>query len=259
MRFFRIPFNSDEEGGTTEGRSNRLQKYIHAQSVQDMSRLASEISPEVRQIIGSNVQALLGYLPPAEFNTSIMASKENFQNLLASAMLTGYFMHAMETRMHMDEMFEKEPNAEPDSEINTNISTIPGTDTETQTLQHPGELFGGSELMPDSLDAFVEPPSTVAPLTADALDAFNETHFETEVFDDDGGRFLSARELAAQTEGSESSDKLNIQLEINTRMNRAELARLLKELREFQGQEQPEPRQENSQPLEPLDGDDSEN
>lgn len=112
MKFFRIPFNPDEET-PHEGRSNRLQKYIQAQSVQDMSRMASEISPDVRQMIGSNVQALLGYLPASEFNTTVMASKESLQNLLASAMVTGYFMHAMETRMGMEDIFAPPAEAEP--------------------------------------------------------------------------------------------------------------------------------------------------
>jgi hypothetical protein len=208
MKFFRIPFNSDEESGVSESRSNRLQKYIHAQSVQDMSRLASEISPDVRQIIASNVQALLGYLPPNEFNTSIMASKENFQNLLASAMLTGYFMHAMENRMHMDALYEDTPRPE------------------ANPLQDPDTLFG-------TQDSLIEAETLGGP---EQLELFKE------LYDEDHGRFLSAQELEVEIDSSDSEpEQLNIQLEINTRMNRAELARLLKELREFQGrQEQPQ-------------------
>ncbi|HEY9843663.1 MAG TPA: DUF760 domain-containing protein [Candidatus Obscuribacterales bacterium] len=196
MKFFRIPFNSDDDSGTTEARSNRLQKYIHGQSVQDMSRLATEISPDVRQLIGANVQALLGYLPASEFSTTVMASKESLQNLLASAMLTGFFMHAMETRMQMDALFEGKPHAP------------------APELQHPETLFATPEAV------------------LDPEDLSDDTSFAQEP-----GRFLSAQELEAD---NDPSDELNIQLEISTRMNRAELARLLKELREFQDRQEPE-------------------
>ncbi|PKL77415.1 MAG: hypothetical protein CVV27_05530 [Candidatus Melainabacteria bacterium HGW-Melainabacteria-1] len=226
MKFFRIPFNPDEDGTSTEARSNRLQKYIHAQSVQDMARLATEISPEVRQIIAANVQALLGYLPPGEFSTSITASKENLQNLLASSMLTGYFMHAMETRMQMDDLFSEGQGGE--------------------SLTHPETLFGGQSTLLQT-----EPAEVRVQMDETTYESPYRLDFEPERGDGDDsvqaeGRFLNAQELSDSEllapelgshppePGSEPGDKLNIQLEINTRMNRAELSRLLRELREFQ-------------------------
>lgn len=198
MKFFRIPFNPDDESGSTEHRPNRLQKYIHTQSVQDMSRLASEISPDVRQLIGANVQALLGYLPASEFNTTVVASKENLQNLLASAMLTGFFMHSMETRMQMESLFESDKPA-------------------AAELQSPETLF-----------------AKTAPLLGSEDKATAE--LDEEALDEESGRFLSIHELKDEN-ADLKTDKLNIQLEISTRMNRAELARLLRELRDFQGDE----------------------
>lgn len=206
MRFFRVPFNSDNDGTIEQG-SNRLQKYIHAQSVQDMARLASEISPEVRQIIAANVQSLLGYLPPAEFNTSIMASKENLQNLLASAMLTGYFMHAMEMRMQMDEVFE--------TALNADLPAAAPAQAAQPALQDPESLFG---------------PPAESPVEA------------SELFEDWSEGFVNPQELSQEEhQDLEELDQLNIQLEISTRMNRAELARLLKELRAFQNAADPPP------------------
>lgn len=227
MKFFRIPFNSDEESGTAEARNNRLQKYIHAQSVQDMSRLAAEISPDVRHLIGANVQALLGYLPASEFNTTVVASKENLQNLLASAMLTGFFMHSMETRMQMESLFE--------------------APAPTPELQAPETLFAQTEalLSPEPLVEAI----TEALADPTARQGAEAKAFETEaLFEENRGRFLSIEELEADNVPSE---KLNIQLEINTRMNRTELARLLRELREFQDRYQhddsgdPNPKHEN--------------
>lgn len=123
IRFFRIPPDD-----TSSYSTNRLQRFIQSYSIQDMSRLAAEINPEVKQVIGMNVQALLGYLPPSDFNTTISTSKENLQNLLASAMLTGYFLHTLENRMLMEEVFAEERD-----------------DSETVTLKSPEELFTGTE------------------------------------------------------------------------------------------------------------------
>lgn len=114
FKFFKVPLPSDE--GSTSAGENRLHKYIQAQSVQDMAQLASGIGPEVKQIIAMNVQALLGYLPSGDFQTSITTNKENLQNLLASSMLTGYFMHALEYRMLMDKLMQDEEEPAPGSD-----------------------------------------------------------------------------------------------------------------------------------------------
>lgn len=201
MKFFRVPYNPDDD--VTESKVNHLQKYIHKQSAQDMSRLASEISQDVRQIIANNVQALLGYLPPQEFQTSITVSKEHLQNLLASSMLTGYFMHAMENRMHMEEVFENELQQESVSELLPSESS----DLIQSTLQDPSELFK-------------------------ELSKLNPKALPEELFDKKSGRFLNIEELLHQ----EEDEALNIQLEINTRMNSSELSRLIKELRSFENQ-----------------------
>lgn len=215
MKFFRIPFNPDDES-PSEGRPNRLQKYIQAQSVQDMSRMATEISGDVRQMIGSNVQALLGYLPASEFNTTVMASKESLQNLLASAMVTGYFMHAMETRMGMEELFAPTA-AEP-------------------TLLSPEDLFPAS-----TADELNDASDNTAAPEEPAPQEQSSPSLERE------GRFLSASELSAEQE----REPLSIQLEINTRMDRAELAELLRELRHFQSHQREEAPQH--EPFRPED------
>lgn len=214
MKFFRIPFQPDDDSGFSEARTNRLQKYIHDQSVQDMSRLAAEIGPEVRQLIGANVQALLGYLPAAEFNTSVTASKENLQNLLASAMLTGYFMHAMETRMHLDTALAAGEEA----------------------LRDPASLFGSvaADTVPETaaeLDDFLSQLEAQVHARQQAAETVDEAAERVDLAEEPG-RFIGVDELETETEPTE---KLNIQLEISTRMNRSELARLLRELRDFRG------------------------
>lgn len=223
MKFFRIPFNPDDSDAS-ETRSNRLYKYIQSQSAQDMARLASEISPDVRQIIASNVQALLGYLPPQDFTTTIMVGKENLQNLLASSMLTGYFMHAMENRMLMDSLFEGQvEDASPkDAEAETAETVEP---VELAQLKNPQELFSGLE------------PSAAKPSETEKLEEL--------------GRFWGLEEL--QQESLRTDHKMNIQMEISTRMDRQELTELLRELSKFQDASTEELASEDDSASEPED------
>ncbi len=193
MKFFKIPFQSGGDE-SLDPRLNKLQKYIQSQSVPDMTRLATEISPEVKQIIGTNVQALLGYLPNQDFKTTITANKDSLQNLLASAMITGYFMHAMELRMAMEQTMQ----ADPESEDSATESPL-----EKDLLQSPESLFEGLEH--NSNDQENRVPS--APQSDEKEQSPSTTN---------------------------PPDKLNIQLEINTRMNRNELTELLRELHQFQ-------------------------
>ncbi|MFN6069928.1 MAG: DUF760 domain-containing protein, partial [Pseudanabaena sp.] len=46
---------------------------------------------------------LLGILPPSNFNVSITTDRENLAGLIGSAMMTGYFIRQMETRMQLDQ------------------------------------------------------------------------------------------------------------------------------------------------------------
>ena len=49
-----------------------------------------------------NVQGLLGMLPGEQFEVKIQASRDNLAGLLASAMMTGYFLRQMEQRMELE-------------------------------------------------------------------------------------------------------------------------------------------------------------
>ncbi|PIQ25989.1 hypothetical protein COW36_02725 [bacterium (Candidatus Blackallbacteria) CG17_big_fil_post_rev_8_21_14_2_50_48_46] len=164
LRFFKIPPDENNPGFT----GNRLHQYIQSRSVQDMAKMASEINPDVKQMIGMNVQALLGYLPGSDFTTTISASKENMQSLLASAMLTGYFLHAMENRMLMEDVFKQEEN----DSIQSSLEEV------EQLLKSPAELF-----------PFAEETSETETLQAEKK-----------------GRFLNGDELREEIENAEEAD-----------------------------------------------------
>ncbi|QSJ16049.1 DUF760 domain-containing protein [Nostoc sp. UHCC 0702] len=86
-----------------EEHSNPLLKYLQHQSPEVLARVAQSVSPEIKQIISQNVQGLVGMLPPENFNVQITTDRDNLAGLLASAMMTGYFLRQMEQRMHLDQ------------------------------------------------------------------------------------------------------------------------------------------------------------
>jgi hypothetical protein len=45
---------------------------------------------------------LLGMLPGEQFEVKVQTSRENLAGLLASAMMTGYFLRQMEQRMELE-------------------------------------------------------------------------------------------------------------------------------------------------------------
>ncbi|MGB7445152.1 MAG: DUF760 domain-containing protein [Coleofasciculaceae cyanobacterium] len=82
---------------------NQLLSYLQHQSPDVLSRVAKSASPEIQQIISQNVQGLVGMLPSGHFNVQISTDRENLAGLLASAMMTGYFLRQMEQRMELEE------------------------------------------------------------------------------------------------------------------------------------------------------------
>jgi hypothetical protein len=97
-------FNLDFLGSQPEDdQPNQLLNYLQHQSPDVLSRVAKSASPEIQQIISQNVQGLVGMLPSENFNVQITTDRENLAGLLASAMMTGYFLRQMEQRMELEE------------------------------------------------------------------------------------------------------------------------------------------------------------
>lgn len=87
-----------------EEQPNPLLNYLQHQSPEVLARVAQSVSPEIKQIISQNVQGLVGMLPAENFNVQITTDRDNLAGLLASAMMTGYFLRQMEQRMHLDHL-----------------------------------------------------------------------------------------------------------------------------------------------------------
>ena len=86
---------------------NSLLDYLQHQHPEVLTHVAQSASSEVKEIISRNVQGLIGVLPTEDFDVQITTNRENLAGLLASAMMTGYFLSQMERRMHLDHNLSK--------------------------------------------------------------------------------------------------------------------------------------------------------
>ena len=82
---------------------NSLIQYLQEQSPDVLQRVARSASGEIQDIIRHNVNGLLGMLPGEQFEVKVQTSRENLAGLLASAMMTGYFLRQMEQRMELED------------------------------------------------------------------------------------------------------------------------------------------------------------
>ncbi|MBE9104666.1 DUF760 domain-containing protein, partial [Nostoc cf. edaphicum LEGE 07299] len=59
-------------------------------------------SAEVFQVMERNITGLLGNLPSEHFGVTVTTNRENLGRLLASAMMSGYFLRNAEQRMNFE-------------------------------------------------------------------------------------------------------------------------------------------------------------
>ncbi|MEA5577689.1 DUF760 domain-containing protein [Anabaena sp. UHCC 0451] len=89
-------FNGESEN------SNILWQYLKSLSPETVTQLSKPTSAEVFQVMERNIVGLLGNLPSEHFGITITTNRENLGRLLASAMISGYFLRNAEQRMDFD-------------------------------------------------------------------------------------------------------------------------------------------------------------
>lgn len=83
--------------------NNALWQYVQSLSPEATAQLSQPESQEVFQIIEHNIVGLLGSLPNENFDVAISTSRESLGRMLASAMMSGYFLRNAEQRMTFEE------------------------------------------------------------------------------------------------------------------------------------------------------------
>jgi len=102
---------SDASNNTTRNFFNREQEsegtlwdYVQSLSPEAVAQLSRPASPEVFQVMERNIIGLLGNLPSEHFDITVTTSRENLGRLLASAMISGYFLRNAEQRLTFEQV-----------------------------------------------------------------------------------------------------------------------------------------------------------
>lgn len=103
-------FDGESETG------NLLWHYVQSLSADTVTQLSKPTSVEVFQVMERNIVGLLGNLPSEHFNLSISTNRENLGRLLASAMISGYFLRNAEQRMGFEDSLQVAEVNAPESE-----------------------------------------------------------------------------------------------------------------------------------------------
>jgi hypothetical protein len=85
-------------GGVSETNGKLLQ-YVQSLDPETIAQLSKPSSSEVLQVMERNITGLLGGLPSESFEVTITTSREDLGRLLASAMMSGYFLKSAEQRL----------------------------------------------------------------------------------------------------------------------------------------------------------------
>ena len=81
-------------------------------SPETVAQLSRPVSSEVMQAMEHNIIGLLGGLPAQHFDISVTTSREHLGRLLASAMMSGYFLKSAEQRLAFEEAIVSSGKAE---------------------------------------------------------------------------------------------------------------------------------------------------
>ncbi|NJL85009.1 MAG: DUF760 domain-containing protein [Leptolyngbyaceae cyanobacterium SM1_1_3] len=86
---------------------NALMHYVQSLESETIAQLSKPDSSEVLQVMEHNVIGLLGGLPSQHFDITVTTSREHLGRLLASAMMSGYFLRSAEQRMTFEQALAK--------------------------------------------------------------------------------------------------------------------------------------------------------
>ena len=96
-----------------QDKGNALLDYVQSMSPETVAQLSRPVSSEVMQVMEHNIIGLLGGLPAQHFDITVTTSREHLGRLLASAMMSGYFLKGAEQRLAFeDSLLAADSNSE---------------------------------------------------------------------------------------------------------------------------------------------------
>ena len=94
--------NSPQKAFQYNKEGNTLWQYVQSLSPEALTQLSQPQSREVGEIIEHNIIGLLGNLPRENFDVAISTNRDSLGRLLATAMMSGYFLRNAEQRMSFE-------------------------------------------------------------------------------------------------------------------------------------------------------------
>jgi hypothetical protein len=82
--------------------ADQLWHYVQALSPEAVTQMSRPTSQDVLHVIERNIVGMLGSLPSEHFNITVTTTREDLGRLLASAMVSGYFLRNAEQRMVLE-------------------------------------------------------------------------------------------------------------------------------------------------------------
>ena len=107
-------FFGSEEGGADQ--AENLWQYVQSLNPDIIEQLSRPQSKEVFHVMERNIVGLLGGLPSEQFGVTINTSREHLGKLLASAMMSGYFLRNAEQRMAFERTMHSNGGLAPSDE-----------------------------------------------------------------------------------------------------------------------------------------------
>lgn len=92
--------------GNDSGSNDSLWDYVQGLSPETIAQMSRPASQEVFQVMERNIVGLLGNLPSDHFGVTISTNRENLGRLLASAMMSGYFLRNAEQRLSFEQSLQ---------------------------------------------------------------------------------------------------------------------------------------------------------
>jgi len=86
---------------------NQLWQYLQNLSPEAIAQLSKPQSPEVFSIMERNITGLLGSLPSEHFDVTVTMNREHLGRLLASAIVSGYFLRNAEQRLYFEQCLQR--------------------------------------------------------------------------------------------------------------------------------------------------------
>jgi hypothetical protein len=87
---------------TPNNDADQLWKYVQTMAPETIEQLSRPGSQDVLQVMERNISGLLGGLPSEGFEVTISTNREQLGRLMASAMMSGYFLRNAEQRLALE-------------------------------------------------------------------------------------------------------------------------------------------------------------